>query len=146
VRYPVVVVPRAYGLAMLSVILACDDPYGTADLFVTQLGWRLVFATPADSDDRLACVELGDAQVMLGTAEQEFLPGPARPYRGAGVEIYVRLPESIPIDEVHKRHAAARIVTSPLARREWGELAFRFETDGYRFLIAQAEAATTTQG
>jgi hypothetical protein len=37
-------------------------------------------------------------------------------------------------------------VISPLARREWGELAFRFETDGYRFLIAQAEVAATTQG
>ena len=59
---------------MLSVILACDDPYRTADLFVTHLGWRLVFATPADSDDRLACIELGDAPVMLGTAEEEFLP------------------------------------------------------------------------
>jgi hypothetical protein len=131
---------------MLSVILACDDPYRTADLFVTQLGWRLVFATPADSDDRLACVELGDAQVMLGTAEEEFLPGPARPYRGTGVEIYIRLPESIQIEEVHQRHAAARIVTSPLARREWGESAFQFEADGYRFMIAQAETATATEG
>jgi len=146
VRSSVVVVPLAYGLAMLSVILACDDPYRTADLFVTQLGWRLVFATPADSDDRLACVGLGDAQVMLGTAEEEFLPGPARPYRGTGVEIYVRLPESIQIEQVHQRHAAAGIVTSALARREWGELAFQFEADGYRFLIAQAEAANAADG
>ncbi|MEV4755676.1 hypothetical protein AB0J86_11275 [Micromonospora sp. NPDC049559] len=127
---------------MFSVILACDDPYRTADIFVTRLGWRLVFATPADSDDRLACVELGDAQVMLGTAEEEFLPGAARPYRGAGVEVYIRLPESIEIDEVHRRHAAGNVVTRPLARREWGEVAFHFEVDGYRFLVAQAEPTT----
>jgi hypothetical protein len=106
----------------------------------------LVFATPAGSDDRLACVELGDAQVMLGTAEEEFLPGPARPYRGAGVEIYIRLPESVQIEEVHRRHAAANTVTRPLAKREWGELAFQFEADGYRFLVAQAEAATVPEG
>jgi catechol 2,3-dioxygenase-like lactoylglutathione lyase family enzyme len=126
---------------MLSVILACDDPYRTADLFVAQLGWRLVFATPDDSDDRLACVELGDAQVMLGTAGEEFLPGPARAYRGAGVEVYVRLPESVEIEDIHQRHVAANVVTRPLAKREWGETAFHFEVDGFRFLVAQAEPA-----
>lgn len=124
---------------MLSVILACDDPYRTADLFVNQLGWRLAFATPADSSDRLACVELGGEQVMLGTAEEQFLPSAARPYRGAGVEVYIRLPESIPIEEVYQRHAVADVVTRQLAAREWGEVAFQFEADGYRFLVAQAQ-------
>jgi hypothetical protein len=52
------------------------------------------------------------------------------------------VPESIQIEEVRQRHAAARIVTSPLARREWGEWALQFEADGYRFLIAHAVAAT----
>lgn len=121
---------------MLSVILACDDPYRAADLF-TRLGWRLVFATPGDSDDRLACVELGDAQVMLGVAEEEFLSAAARPYRGAGVEVYVRLPESMRIEDVHERHAQSGAVTGPLERRPWGETAFQFEAEGYRFMVAQ---------
>ncbi len=125
---------------MLSVILACDDPYLTASLFVEQLGWRLVFATPADSGDRLACVELGGEQVMLGTAEEEFLAGAARPYRGAGVEVYIRLPAAVPIEEVHRRHAAAGVVTRPLALRGWGEAAFHFEAAGYRFMVAQEQA------
>jgi catechol 2,3-dioxygenase-like lactoylglutathione lyase family enzyme len=128
---------------MLSVILACDDPYATGDLFVGQLGWRLVFATPADSDDRLVCVELGDAQVMLGTAGEEFLPAAARDVRGAGVEVYVRLPEGVDIEAVHARHAAAGVVTRPLATREWGERAFHAEVAGYRFLIAAEPAAAS---
>ncbi|GIJ56680.1 hypothetical protein Vau01_041960 [Virgisporangium aurantiacum] len=122
---------------MLSVILACDDPYKAADLFVERLGWRLVFATPADSDDRLACVGLGDARVMLGTAGEEFLPTEARPFRGAGVEVYVQLTASLPIEEVHRRHAEAGVVTRALATREWGERAFQFEAEGYRFMVAQ---------
>ena len=122
---------------MLSVILACDDPYHAADLFVERLGWRLVFATPADSDDRLACVELGDAQVMLGVATEEFLAPAARPYRGAGVEVYVRLPGSVRIEDVHGRHAESGAVTGPLEKRPWGETAFQFEAEDYRFVVAQ---------
>jgi hypothetical protein len=36
---------------VLSVFLACDDPDKTARLLTDRLGWRLEFATPADSDD-----------------------------------------------------------------------------------------------
>jgi hypothetical protein len=122
---------------VLSVILACDDPYRTADLFVDQLGWQLVFRTPAESQDRLAGVGLGDAQVMLGVADEQFLPQAAREHRGAGVEVYVRLPVTVDIDAVHARHAAAGVVTRALCTRDWGERAFHAEIAGYRFLIAQ---------
>jgi catechol 2,3-dioxygenase-like lactoylglutathione lyase family enzyme len=53
---------------VLSVFLARDDPYAAAEFMTDLLGWRLVLATPRDSDDRPACVALGDAEVMLGTA------------------------------------------------------------------------------
>jgi catechol 2,3-dioxygenase-like lactoylglutathione lyase family enzyme len=122
---------------MLSVILACDDPYETADFFVEKLGWQLVFATLPESGDRLAAVELGDAQVMLGSAEEEFLPRAGRRHRGAGVEIYVRLPESVAIEDIYAAHEAAGVVTHPLDDREWGERAFHFAVEGYRFLVAQ---------
>lgn len=122
---------------MLSVILACDDPYETADLYAERLGWRLLFATPRDSGDPLACVALGDAEVMLGTAEEQFLPAASRAHRGAGVSIYIRLPEDEDIAAVHDRHAAAGVVTTPLSRRPWGVLAFNAVIDGYRFLVVQ---------
>ena len=79
---------------MLSVFLACDDPYETARLMTEQLGWQLEFATPADTGDKLACVSLGDAEVMLGTADERFRPAASRDHRGAGVTVYIRLPET----------------------------------------------------
>jgi len=102
-----------------------------------QLGWRLEFATPADSDDRLACVSMDGAQVMLGTAEERWLPAASREHRGAGVTVYVRLPHTKDIAAVHERHAAGGVVTQPLSQRPWGELAFDAVIAGYRFLISQ---------
>jgi uncharacterized glyoxalase superfamily protein PhnB len=122
---------------VLSVFLACDDPYQTARLMADQLGWRLEFATPADSDDRLACVSLGGAEVMLGTTEERWLPAASREHRGAGVSVYIRLPHSEDIAIVHERHAAGGVVTQALSQRPWGELAFDAVIAGYRFLITQ---------
>ncbi|MHB1432507.1 MAG: hypothetical protein ACYCVZ_10380 [Streptosporangiaceae bacterium] len=121
---------------MLSAFLACDDPYQTAAMMTDVLGWRLVFATSQDSDDKVACVALGDAEIMLSTADERFLPAAARAYRGAGVTIYVRLPADVAIGPVHARHAESGVVTDPLARRPWGENAFEARIAGYRFLIA----------
>ena len=121
---------------MLSAFLACDDPYQTAAMMTDALGWRLVFATPPDSDGKLACVALGDAEIMLSTADERFLPAAARSCRGAGVTIYVRLPADIAIGPVHARHAESGVVTDPLAPRPWGEDAFEARIGGYHFLIA----------
>jgi hypothetical protein len=126
---------------VLSVFLACDDPYETARLMTEQLGWQLVFATPADSGDKLACVSLGGAEVRLGTANERSLPAAGRDHRGAGVTVYIRLPETCDISAVHARHAAAGVVTVPLAQRPWGELAFDALIAGYRFLITQQTLA-----
>ncbi|HKD90231.1 MAG TPA: VOC family protein [Streptosporangiaceae bacterium] len=123
---------------MLSVFLACDDPYKTARLMTDQLGWRLEFATPADSDDKVACVSLSDdTQVMLSTADAQYLPAASRQHRGAGVTVYIRLPQTNDIAAVHDRHAAGGVVTEPLSRRPWGEVAFDAVIAGYRFLISQ---------
>jgi catechol 2,3-dioxygenase-like lactoylglutathione lyase family enzyme len=92
---------------MLSVILACDDPHETADLYTERLGWQLVFATPRDSGDPLVCVALGDAEIMPGVAEERFLPAASRAHRGAGVSIYMRLPEGEDIAAIQDRHATA---------------------------------------
>jgi glyoxalase/bleomycin resistance protein/dioxygenase superfamily protein len=122
---------------VLSLFLACDDPYATADFMTSALGWRLLFATPPDSGDTMARVCLGDAEVMLGTADEEYLATASRDHRGAGVTIYIRLPETVDIGDVHARHMAAGVVTAPLGQRPWGEQAFDAEIAGYRFLIAR---------
>jgi uncharacterized glyoxalase superfamily protein PhnB len=126
---------------VLSVFLACDDSYQIATLMTEDLGWRLEFATPADSDDKVACVSLGGAEVMLSTADERFLPAAGRDHRGAGVTVYVRLPQTDDIAAVHARHAAAGVVTAALAQRPWGELAFDATIAGYRFLVAQETLA-----
>lgn len=126
---------------MLSVFLACDDPYAAADFMTERLGWRLVFATPRDSDDRLACVALGDAEVMLGTAAEEFLPAASRPHRGAGVTVYVQLPATEDIVAVYTLHAQAGVVIAPLALRPWGKQAFDAVICDYRYLISQRRAS-----
>jgi uncharacterized glyoxalase superfamily protein PhnB len=122
---------------VLSVFLACDDPYQTAVEMTEQLGWRLDFATPADSDDKTAVVSLAGAQVRLGTAEEQWLAAEARDHRGAGVTVYIRLPQTEDIAAIHKRHAVGGVVTTRLSQRPWGELAFDAVIAGYRFLIAQ---------
>jgi uncharacterized glyoxalase superfamily protein PhnB len=122
---------------VLSVFLACDNPYETAEQMTTQLGWHLEFATPADSGDQLACVSLAGAQVMLGTAEEQYLAATSRDHRGAGVTVYVSLPPDTDIAAVAARHAAGGVMTRPLTERPWGGLAFDAVIAGYRFLISQ---------
>jgi hypothetical protein len=123
---------------MLTPMLATDDPYQAAAAFV-QAGWSLVFETPRDSGDQLACVELGGAQVMLGIAAEEFLAPASRPHKGAGVTFHVTVPagEIQAISEAHRAHAEA---ATELSMRPWGEEAFSAVLMGYRFLIAAEPA------
>lgn len=119
---------------MLTPILATDDPYAAAAAF-TDAGWSLVFKTPPDSGDPLACVDLGGAQVMLGTSLPEFLPDESRAHKGAGVEFHVTVPAS-EIDEIFAVHKAHADSATDLVLQPWGERAFHAVLLGYRFLIA----------
>lgn len=123
---------------MLSAILATPNPYGGAEEFV-KAGWTLAFSTPPESDDKLAIVELEGAQVMLGTDAPEFLPENARPFKGAGVVFYVKLPGGTDIDGVYEKHLRAGVVTDALRDRPWGERAFRATIAGYKFLVVRGE-------
>lgn len=122
---------------MLSVILACDDPYEAADFFVKQLGWTLVFATPRDNPDKLACVSLGEARVMLGSADEEFLPEASRDHRGAGIDVYLSVEGDSDLDSVYRKHEEAGVVTRELSQRDWGRRAFNARILGYRFLFTE---------
>jgi hypothetical protein len=114
---------------MLSAILATDDPYAAAKVFVSA-GWTLDFETPADSGDPLAAVSLGDAQLMLGTAEERFLASPE--HRGDGVMFHLAVDD---IDTVYVRHRDAGLAIEEPAVRPWGETAFRAVIVGYRFML-----------
>jgi hypothetical protein len=118
---------------VLTPILATDDPYEAAGVFV-EAGWSLVFQTPRDSGDPLACVALAGAQLMLGTSLSEFLPPGSRAHKGAGVEFHVTVPSADigAVYEAHSRHAES-VTNSPTSR---GERAFHTVLLGYRFLIA----------
>jgi hypothetical protein len=122
---------------MLTPILATDDPYEAAVVFV-KAGWSLVFETPRDSGDRLACVALAGAQVMLGTSLPEFLPAVSRAHKGGGVEFHISVP-SADIEAVYEEHRRHADSVTGLEMQPWGEQAFHAVLLGYRFLIA-AEA------
>jgi hypothetical protein len=119
---------------VLTPILATDDPYEAAAVFV-KAGWSLVFQPPPESGDPLACVALAGAQLMLGTSQPEFLPAESRAHKGAGVEFHVTVPDADigAVYEAHRRHAES---VTELAVQPWGEQAFHAVLLGYRFLIA----------
>jgi hypothetical protein len=122
---------------VLTPILATDDPYEAAAVFV-QAGWSLIFQTPADSGDPLAIIGLARSRLMLGTSLPQFLPAASRPHKGAGVEFHLTVPEDeiATVFDAHRQHADS---VTDLARQPWGELAFHTVVLGYKFLIA-AEA------
>ncbi len=123
---------------MLTPILATDDPYEAAGVFV-DAGWSLVFQTPPDSDDPLTVVGLADTRLMLGTSLPQFLPAESRPHKGAGVEFHLTVPEN-DIGTIFDAHRKRADSVTDLVTQPWGELAFHAVVLGYKFLIA-AEAS-----
>jgi hypothetical protein len=120
---------------VLTPILATGDPYVAAEEFVAS-GWTLAYATPKDSDDRMAVVRLHDAQVMLGVDSERFLPAESREHRGAGVQLYVEVPADA-IEAVHAAHQAP----GPIEQRPWGVRSFVVTLAGYSFMVATSQSS-----
>lgn len=120
---------------MLSVILATRNPYEAKEEFL-KAGWKLSFQTPENSDDRLVIVSLGDSRVMLGIDTPEFLPEDATRFKGAGIDIYVELDDSIDIGRVFQNHSAAGLATDRLEQKPSGVNAFHAKICGYSFFFA----------
>jgi len=123
---------------MLTPILATDDPYQAATVFV-EAGWSLVFATPRDCGDPLTCVALAGARVMLGTSLPQFLPVQSRAHKGAGTEFHLAVPAA-DIDAIYQAHSQHADSVTGIAQQPWGERAFHAVLLGYRFLIAADQA------
>lgn len=120
---------------MLTPILATPDPYVAADEFAGN-GWTRAYATPKDSTDPMAVVELHGAQVMLGVDSEQFLPADARAHRGAGVQLYVEVPAEL-IEAVHAAHRDP----GPIEQRPWGVRSFVVRLAEYNFMIATAQSS-----
>lgn len=124
---------------MFSAILACMDVSQAIRYYVDKLGFELAWEMPPNDDGQteFAGVKLGDAEIMLGVTAGYVEPEDLRK-RGLGVQLYVRLPKTISIDDVYaKAEAVGATITRPLETRQWGERSFNVrDADGYNLMIA----------
>ena len=116
---------------MIRPILACIDPYKTAEEFAT-VGWNVDFSQPWESGDPLVGVSLCGNSVLLGVTEG-YVSDNNIPHIGCGVEIYITVPTD-QIQQVYKNHLTLK--PTKLTVQPWGDTAFEVRIGGYQFMIA----------
>ena len=116
---------------MIRPILACEDPYETAERFVSA-GWDLDFSQPPESGDSLVGVSLFDNSLLLGVTEG-YVADHERDYVGCGIELYLTVPLEH-IQTVHEKHKAFH--PTALAFQPWGVHAFEVCIEKFKFMIA----------
>ena len=116
---------------MIRPILACIDPYKTAEEFAAA-GWNIDFSQPWESGDPLVGVSLCGNSVLLGVTEG-YVSDNNIPHIGCGVEIYITVPTD-QIQQVYKNHLALK--PTKLTVQPWGDTAFEVRIGGYQFMIA----------
>lgn len=116
---------------MIRPILACIDPYKTAEEFAAA-GWNIDFSQPLESGDPLVGVSLFGNSVLLGVTDGYVSDG-QMPHIGCGVEIYMTVPAE-QIQQVYENHLTLK--PTELAVQPWGDKAFEFRIGGYQFMIA----------
>lgn len=127
-------------MPMLSPILACSNVPQAIEYYTQKLGFQLAWQMPPNEQGvtDFACVQLGDAEILLGVTEG-FVKPEDMGKRGIGVQIYINLPDSFDIDTIYanaKTNGAT--ITREIETREWGERAFNVsDADGYTLMIAQ---------
>ena len=126
---------------MLSAILACTSVSKAITYYTEKLGFELAWQMPPNKrgETEFAGVKLGDAEIMLGVTEG-FVAAEDLGKRGTGIQLYVHLPPTLPIDAVYARaQTSGANITRALETRPWGERAFNVkDADGYSLMIAQA--------
>ncbi len=116
---------------MIRPILACQDPYRTAEVFV-KAGWNLDFLNPPESGDPLVGVSLHDNSLLLGITDG-YVETEKLDCIGCGVELYL----TVPADEIHaiyKLHGMMK--PTALTIQPWGDLAFEVSIDNFKLIIA----------
>lgn len=116
---------------MIRPILACIDPYKTAEEFAAA-GWNIDFSQPWESGDPLVGVSLCGNFVLLGVTEG-YVSDNHIPHIGCGVEIYITVPTD-QIQQLYKNHLTMK--PTKLTVQPWGDKAFEVRIGGYQFMIA----------
>lgn len=75
---------------MIRPILACENPYKTAEEFVAA-GWKTDFSQTPESGDPLVGISLYDNSVLLGVTEG-YVANDVKQYVGCGVVFYLTVP------------------------------------------------------
>ena len=116
---------------MIRPILACIDPYKTADEFAAA-GWNVDFSQSPESGDPLVGVSLCGNSVLLGITDG-YVPDNHIPHIGCGVEIYITVPAE-QIQRIYENHLILK--PTELMVQQWGDRTFEVKIGGYQFMIA----------
>ena len=116
---------------MIRPILACVDPYRTAEEFAAA-GWGIDFSQPPESGDPLVGVSLCGNSVLLGVTEG-YVPEDQISQIGCGVELYLTVPAD-QLQRLYESHLPLH-PTKPEVQ-PWGDTAFEVKIGGVRFMIA----------
>lgn len=100
---------------MIRPILACADPYKTAEEFVSA-GWKIDFWQSPESGDPLVGVSLCGNSVLLGITEG-YVTDDCLPHIGCGVEIYMSVPGE-QIENIYQNHLIFH--PAELTAQPWG--------------------------
>lgn len=117
---------------MLSAILACTNPYETAEKF-KRAGWTIESSNPPDSGDPLVDIELFGSRLMLGITAG-YVEYDELPYVGCGIEFYISVPKG-ELKRLHDR--CAEFNPSAIEKQIWGDTVFTVEIDGFKLMIAE---------
>lgn len=115
---------------MIRPILACENPYKTAEVFVAA-GWKIDFSQPPKSGDPLVGISLYDNSVLLGVTEG-YVANDVKQYVGCGVVFYLTVPND-GFNTVYENHK--RFVLSAVEVQTWGDTVFEVEIGGFKFMI-----------
>ena len=115
---------------MIRPILACKNPYETAEEFVAA-GWKIDFSQPPESGDPLVGVSLYDNSVLLGVTEG-YVANDQKQYVGCGVVLYLTVPSN-EFRTVYEKHRS--LCPSEMEIQMWGDTTFEVEIGGFKFMI-----------
>lgn len=115
---------------MIRPILACKNPYKTADEFVAA-GWTIDFSQPPESGDPLVGISLYDNSFLLGVTEGYVIDNESQ-YIGCGIVFYITVPRDS-FDIVYENHN--RFGTTKVEVQTWGDATFEVKIGGFKFMI-----------
>lgn len=119
---------------MIRPILACVDPYKTAEEF-TAAGWSIDFSQPPEGGDPLVGVSLCGNSVLLGITDG-YVTDDHIQHIGCGVEIYMTVPAE-QMERIYQKHLMLH--PTELTVQPWGDLTFEVKIGSYQFMIAAVQ-------